>query len=462
MVERKGSVRHDEAPSAIGADEESADVRGVSVSSGIVEADAPDDATDTTKAPGESAAAERLVEVALDAWEQRGYAGISARAIAQGAEQPVSSIYYHFTDLEHLLIASQHRALELARGWCAHQLAAMPALLTPAADAMPPLMSALIQNWSVDNRRLAFAWRECQLVAARNDAYVPALHGWGELWSEFWEEICRRGGVPELAQLSRFMFDGEGFLHLIQGEPVLDAACLVELCRGWGDWLAGRPAIEGPWRRHARLAAEQAAQAEPALDGGVAERIAAAAADLVTRNGPAGLTHRAVAAEAGLTLGAISYHFRTSADLIQVAFEMVYRRAMVRPKEPAPAPIRSRKDYEDFRRRTIGREDSPETVLSRLAMHELLVAVARDSALKGFASQLRYLRGRTSRNYLAMLLGPEEAGSRLEAAMLSNISFGRGRGYFGLTPAERLVARARDLDQVDRLLLSTRQSHLDN
>jgi len=461
MVEGKGPVRSRSAP-AKGLKGEAVGVRAVNGSSGADGTDAPNGAASAVKATGESAAADRLLDVALSAWEQRGYAGISARGIAQGAGQPVSSIYYHFTDLEHLLVASQNSALELARSWCARQLAAMPAEMPPAAEAMAPLMAALIQDWSVDHRRLAFAWRECQLIATRNESYMPALHDWGVLWADFWEEICRRCGIPELARLSQFMFDGEGFLHLIRGEPVVDSACLIELCRGWGEWLAGRPALEGPWRRHARLAAEEAAQAVPALDGDVAERIAVAAADLVAHSGPVGLTHRAVAAKAGLTLGAVSYHFRTSTDLVQGAFEMVYRRVMVRNDEPKPATIRSRKDYEDFRQRAIGREDSPEIALNRVALHELLVAVARDSTLQGFAKQLRYLRGRSSRNYLWVLLGSEEAGSPLEAALLSNISFGRGRGYIGLTQSERRAARARDLDQVDRLLLSTRECVPDN
>jgi AcrR family transcriptional regulator len=461
MVEGKGLVRPRSVP-AKGLKGETAGVRIVNEPSGPDVANAPNGAVSAAKMLGESAAADRLLEVALGAWEQRGYAGISARAIALGAGQPASSIYYHFTDLEHLLVASQSYALELARVWCARQLAAMPAEMSPTAEVMPPLMAALIQSWSVDHRRLAFAWRECQLIATRNESYMPALHDWGALWTAFWEEICRRCGIPELARLSQFMFDGEGFLHLIQGEPVVDAACLIELCRGWGEWLAGKPAVEGPWRRHARLAAEQVAQAVPALDGDVAERIAVAAADLVAHSGPAGLTHRAVAAKAGLTLGAVSYHFRTSTDLVQGAFEMVYRRVMVRDDEPKPATIRSRKDYEDFRQRSLGREDSPEIALNRVALHELLVAVARDNTLKGFAKQLRYLRGRSSRNYLSMLLGPEEAGSPLEAALLSDISFGRGRGYIGLTPFERRAARAGDLDQVDRLLLSTRRSVQDN
>jgi AcrR family transcriptional regulator len=400
--------------------------------------------------------AERLLAVALDSWERRGHAGTSARLVAQAAGQPVSSIYYHFGDLEHLLITSQNRAIDLARDWCMRQLDAIPTRMEPV-EAMPPLLAALIQNWSIDHRQLAFAWRECQLVAARNDSYLPALHGWNELWTGFWEEICRRCGVPGLARLHLFLFDGESFLHLIRGEPVVDYGCLFELCRGWGDWLAGRPAVEGPWRRHAREAAEQAA-AMVRPEGAIVERIAAAAADLLASDGLAGLTHRGVAAAAGLTLGAVSYHCRTSADLIQIAFETVYQRAMRRDPAPAPVTIRSRRDYEEYRQRTFGQEESQAAHLGRLALHELLVAVARGVALKGFAAQLRYLRGRTSRHHLARLLGPDEPVSPLEAALLSDVSFGRSRGYIGLSPAERAAARLRDVEEIDRLVLATRQA----
>ncbi|MFX5684473.1 TetR/AcrR family transcriptional regulator, partial [Acinetobacter baumannii] len=71
--------------------------------------------------------ADRLIDVALAAWESHGYAGMSARALAQAADQPVSSIDYHFDDLERLLITSQQWAVRHARQWCERQLKTMPA-----------------------------------------------------------------------------------------------------------------------------------------------------------------------------------------------------------------------------------------------------------------------------------------------------------------------------------------------
>lgn len=417
-------------------------------------------ANECQKSAVRTATVSKLLDVALDAWEDRGYAGISARGIAHNAGQPVSSIYYHFGDLERLLIASQDHALELAQVWCATRIAAMPPI--SPAEAMAPFMAALVQDWSVGHRRLAFAWHECQLLAGRNPDYLPALHRWNALWTAFWESVCTRCGVPDLARLSQCMFDGESFLHLIRGNLMLDAACLIELCQGWGDWLSGRPAEERAWRRRARLAATQAAEAARLAgnspEGAVAERIAAAAADLVTREGPASLTHRAVAAEAGLTLGAISYHFRSSTDLMRIAFETVYRRVMKPNIEPDPA---ARQEQGDYGQAAQDGEAARDLAMSRIAMNELILAVARDESLQGYAAQLRYLRGQTSRNVLAKLFGGEDAGSPLEAALMSNISFGRSRAYIGLTEAERNEARARDLAQVDALLLATRKKAQD-
>jgi AcrR family transcriptional regulator len=399
--------------------------------------------------------AERLVEVALAAWETHGYAGISARLIAQQAGQPVSSIYYHFSDLERLLLSSQACALDAARRWCARQLDVTPAILTPAADAIPPLLTALIQNWSIDHRHLAFAWRECQLAAARNDNYLPVLREWDAMWTSFWDEISARSEIPELARLTHHLFDGESFLHLIRGQPIADLACLSEICRGWGDWLRGAPALEGPWRRHARTEAARAVAIETTI-APVAERIAAAAADLVTREGAAALTHRAAALEAGLTLGAISYHYRTRDELLQVAFETIYQRVMrMHIGDAAP---RTGTAYADYRREIFAFEDSPDVIASRLALNELLVAVARDETFKDVAAQLRYLRGRASRSFLVALLGEGTPDSALEAALCSDIIFGMRRGQIGQDAIAARTTREQDLTQLESLLKSTRST----
>ncbi|MEO7470291.1 MAG: TetR/AcrR family transcriptional regulator [Sphingobium limneticum] len=396
---------------------------------------------------------ERLIEVATAAWELRGHAAISARYIAEAADQRVSSIYYHFDDLERLLIESQAQAVDMARRWCVRQLDAMPATLLPAMDAMPPLLAAVIQDWATSQRRLAFAWRECLLIAARNPAYIPALDAWESLWGGFWKEVCQRCGVAEFATLTYYQFASESLLHLLRTDPLVDSACLYELCRGWGNWLGGKPAEEGPWRRHARTEAMRTA-APVQQAGDVGDRISAAAADLVTRQGPASLTHRAVAAEAGLTLGAVSYHYRTSVDLIQAAFEVIYHRVMDRN-----LTAHSDEDgYAQYRERSLAAVDSPQRAMGRQALNELLVAVARDDTLKGFAAELRYLRGRTARRFLEALLGRDDAGSPLEAALVSNLLFGIGHCYMGLDEAGKRRATERDLGLLETLILTTRSA----
>ncbi|MBW5420717.1 TetR family transcriptional regulator [Streptomyces sp. BG9H] len=54
--------------------------------------------------------------------------------------------------------------------------------------------------------------------------------------------------------------------------------------------------------------------------------IAAATERVIAERGIEGLTHRAVAEEAGVPLGATTYHFATKDDLIQAALQRAYER----------------------------------------------------------------------------------------------------------------------------------------
>lgn len=54
-------------------------------------------------------------------------------------------------------------------------------------------------------------------------------------------------------------------------------------------------------------------------DPGRADRIAAAALEVVSRDGVEGLTHRAVAATADVPLGSTTYHYRSLEDLLKAA-----------------------------------------------------------------------------------------------------------------------------------------------
>jgi AcrR family transcriptional regulator len=377
---------------------------------------------------------ERLLEVTLDLWEQHGHAAMSARSIGQAAGLPVSSLYHHFGSLEQLFLLAQQHARARAERWCAAHLASFEAV----AGGLPAVMGALIDDWTTRERRLAFTWRECQVMALRDSRYVPALQAWQSLWSSFWQSVCSRCGIQDLGEITTCFFYGESLLHLIQWRRAVDRACLDELCQGWGHWLSGRLAPEGPWRGFARQEANRSMPELTCRDE-TTERIAVAAAETVEELGMARLTHRAVAQRAGLTLGIVSYNFRTSAELTRAAFESIYSRIVAaKTVEHLDAGLRRDEAFDSL--------SGHDLFSPRLTgLDEVLLSVARDPELRAFAPQLRYLRGRGSGAKLRELLGPQRPISSTDAALLSAFSGGQRQACLGKTEDQSRPLRQRAL-----------------
>jgi DNA-binding transcriptional regulator YbjK len=364
---------------------------------------------------------QRLVSATLSAWAAEGAAGMSARTLATSAGLPVSSIYYHFGDLEHLLETAQHEALRMAACWCDTQLDAIRGQ-AGGPTALGPLLAAIVDDWCEQQRVLAFAERECQLAALRDPRHVATAARWDALWQSFWGAVCDRLGIADIALGTAWVFAGASALHLLRWRRPLDRAALAELCDGWARWMDGRLADRSPWFDLARRDAA-ALIAPPAPDDPVAAAVATAAAATVAQRGVAALTHRAVAAEAGVTLGVVSYKFRTSADLLHAAFEAIYRRMSPQSAdELAAVPDLGR----DATLARLGSGSVP-TGADMLASDELLVASARNPAFQTFAAQLRYLRGRSSGHYFQALLGRDRPIAPIDGAIFSAFMAGRIR-----------------------------------
>ncbi len=383
----------------------------------------------------EIGAMERLIEAVLDIWERDGASGTSARAISRLAQTPVSGIYHHFGSLEQLFLSAHEQAQRESERWCAARLAELEGGVPMSRDAFAPLLAALIDQWCEEERRLAFAWRECQLIAAREDRYVPVCERWAAMWRSFWEEVCTRCGHGGHGAHTAYLFDGEATLHLMRWRRPVDRAALDDMCAGWNDWLCGRPVRAGHWRQFAREQADLALP-EQTISSGTMEQIAEAAADVLAQEGMAALTHRAVAARAGLTLGVVSYNFRSSAELVRAAFEMIYRKAVESGGGTVPEAVTLTDEQ------LLARYSNPPPRNDRIlpAIDELMLAAARDGDLRDFAPQLRYRRGRTSGGLLRAILGRDVA--PLEAALFSGVISGHRKTCFGLTPAEAARAGA--------------------
>jgi len=370
---------------------------------------------------------QRLIEATIGQWARQGSAAISVRSLCLEAGAPASSLYHHFGSLEHLYLSAQAQARAMAEQWCARHLAALAAAGPLAPAALPSLLAALIDDWTDHQRPLAFAWRECVLAAARESHFVAELDAWRALWSSFWQAVCDRCGRPDHGMLTSLFFYNESGMHLMRWHRAIDRAALDDLTAGWAAWLDGSLAVEGPWRRAARDEAIRTMPNLPVL-GELSGRIAVAAAALLQRDGLAGLTHRAVATEAGLTLGVVSHNARTSADLVRAAFEMVYRQA-AGSSAMDPSPIVIADDALAERLAYFQRDTS-----SLLALDELILAVARDPQLASFIPQLRYLRGRTSATLMPAIAGGGRRGSPLDHALLSATISGLRQACIGASP----------------------------
>lgn len=358
----------------------------------------------------------KLVSAVFFVLEQEGAAAISARPLAAAAGLPVSSIYYHFGDLEQLLESAQQEARLAATRWCEEQLSAIGS----GALAVGPVLAALADDWCEKQRPLAFARREAQLAALRDPRHVAGSAKWDALWHGLWDELAARLGVPDMAAALAWLFDGVTGMHLLRWRRPVDRAALTELCDGWAGWFDGRIGASAPWFEHARADAAELLPPPPP-DDAVADSVAAAAARTIAARGVAGLTHRAVAAEAGVTLGVVSYKFRTSAELLQGAFEAIYRRMTQDGGLDAPLPSRTE---------ALAALDGllPERA-HMLAAEELFMACARNPALQPFAARLRYLRGRTSGRMLQALLGAARPISVIDGAIISAFATGRNRAH---------------------------------
>jgi AcrR family transcriptional regulator len=387
-------------------------------------------------------ARERLIRTVLDLWATQGHAVISARLLASSTGLPTSSIYHHFGSMEHLFQTAQDHAQEAARAWCADQLGDLaPWPERGGPDALAAVLAALIDEWATNARTLAFAWAQCHLLALRDPAYVSVLDGWRDLWAGFWREVCARAGLSAFARPTAHFFEGAVHLHLIRWRRTIDRAALDEICRGWSQWLGGSLANEGAWRGLARQIAQEEAEPPSRSRSNVADAIAQAAARVVEDGGVAALTHRAVAARAGVTLGVVSYNVRTSAELAELAFETIYRN-VVAPAHDSPRSLPSREDVLESLR------DFPSQPRGLIAIEELILAVARDPALAAFAPHLRYSRGRTSGLQLAALLGPDAKLSALDKAIYSSLVSGQRRALIGRGEPETLAS----IGETDRLI----------
>jgi AcrR family transcriptional regulator len=258
----------------------------------------------------------RLIYALLDAWCNSQAEDVSVRLVARGAAAAQSSINFHFGSMEQLYLAATQAALDEARAWMEQRLeqfGTLAAELLPAA-LQASVIASVITDWTTGQRRLALASR-----------YAPHAD-WEVAWREFWGRIASLLGLGEHADALACFASGETARHLLVWKPALDRALLEETAFALVLWLRERRFAADPVRPvHQRLALTGYASPKKRNDA-LAGKIGEAAAELLAQQGHDGVTFRAVAAHAGVTLGKVIHICGTKSELLRTALHYLYER----------------------------------------------------------------------------------------------------------------------------------------
>ncbi len=258
----------------------------------------------------------RLIDALLDVWCTVPADAISVRVVVQKAAAAQSSIHYHFGDMERLYLATTRVALNEGQAWMEAQLTQLDAF---AGEPLPAalqasLIASIIAEWTAGQRRLAMAWR-----------YAPDAE-WQAAWDGFWGRLATILGLGEHADCLACFAAGESARHLLVWNPPLDRALLEETAATLILWLSeqrsGAESVRPTYRALARRSYDM-----PVLQFDVpGADIANAAAELLAEQGHAGVTFRAVATRAGVTLGKVIHVFGTKSALLHAALHNLYER----------------------------------------------------------------------------------------------------------------------------------------
>jgi AcrR family transcriptional regulator len=361
---------------------------------------------------------DRMIHAAAQLVSQEGIVGASARSVAAAVGAAPSAVNYNFGGMEQLLsLAFEHGATQTAT-WLEARRREIRALPTTPDGAAQALLHVL-SEWTADGRSLALLYQESLAAGAGTGAAAA----WTLLWRDFWLTVAATLGLdPIEGRLLHVFFESEALYHLSTWSPALEKSVLAETCDHFAaTWLGAPRRAE----RGALVLAERSAGAR--AHGSVAPaalRIAEAAAEVVEDRGLNGLTHRAVAARAGVTTGSVTHHFRSIEDLVAgairgqvqtLAQETIAHGNFVTPQEDENLTVE--RLFEAIRFHSIA-DGPPSPVLRR---RRLFLAAVRRTDLAGAGAVIRFSHGGTVRDSLARLFALTPSELVLHSGVLSRL-----------------------------------------
>lgn len=309
-----------------------------------------------------------------------GMGAVTARAVALEAGITASAVIYHFKSVANLLSAIYDQVEEDLSAWRAGLLAMLadPAKGLFSAEALGiAALSRLVQDMGLRTILQQELYRAAlRGTLSLNQSPLIGLNARVDFWQALWRDT---GLKREQAELWAAAADGLVSLPLLDRVPFRREALIAAAMRRMDDRIAGRAIPSTP----SETVLPEIVEA-PAVPRGK-RQIIEAATRLIGREGVDRLTHRKIAAEAGLSLAATTYFYESKDDLIADAFREIQRQAVyaVVQGETQPGHFAS----------TIMLDEQNEERWQLAAMLALNQAAIRYARFDDLALTLRQLRG---------------------------------------------------------------------
>lgn len=333
-----------------------------------------------------------VLAAAMSLVEANGLRGLSLRPLAEHLGLTVSALSHRFGLKDELVGALIEAAIAQDGAFLDGWLARIEELQVRDGALMAEVADAVLGDLAgPESLRTRFY---CELLqgAATRPELAPAVAAWSARRMAFWRAATQglggpANGAPELAEVLHAFSMGEAAYGLAIGDLAayrwLRRLNLKRLCCGL------IPADNAQDLRQYDVFRAALGDLEPG--GGAAltdwqAKVAGHISALIIAEGADAVTHRAIAARAGLANSTLAYHFPRQEDLLRAGMadvgDRVRQAAAARPGEPAP-------EYQ---------LTSIETARATFA---LALVVGRLPGLKAATADLRRRRGENYVGYIA-------------------------------------------------------------
>jgi AcrR family transcriptional regulator len=372
--------------------------------------------------PSRDPASARLAEIATALAIEGGPAALTARALAAQAEASPSAVNYHFGGRDGLL-AEVHRGLCAGReAWRARRLADFE---SAEGASIWAFILASVFELGVTRRGETLALAEFEALG-EPEGLRAATRAEHHAQIAFWRAAAERLGAGGDAAHVWIHFAQSATRFALLDDAHAALTWLAPSTLRLAERLAGASVAPAatPW-----LAVAGPPGSLPGRPAG-AQRLIAAAQEIIGRQGLHAVTLRSVAEAAGLSLASTTYFFETKAEIVLAAF------TQLRDRVSAQALQTGMEDLSGSSQVLLSPEGEMRWEIG--AMQALILAGARNPDLRPVALSLRRLSGQTS----AALLARHAAFpcDRLDAFVWSIFGMGVQDHLTQLAPAARLAA----------------------